>query len=136
MMPRPPIFVVDRDGGDMLAFDDVRLAEGFMEPPEVEDDAYEVFDSAGHVGALTIREFDVLIESWSASPDLGRFRRVLEAFLGGDQRAIGDEVDLDVLVSSAYQRAQEEELARTHPRFLVPFLKWFRRRRRADGNGA
>lgn len=127
MMPTPPIFVFDRDGEDMLAFQDVRSAEGFMEVPEVRRDAYAVFDSAGYVGTLTVRGFDVVVRSWSDSPDRDTFRRALEAFLGGDQSLVDTQVNFDMLVSAAYQRACFEELTRTHPRFLVSILKWFRR---------
>lgn len=134
-MPSAPIFVVDREGGDILAFPNVRAAAGYMEPPEVEAGEYAVFDSAGHVGTPTVRRFDVVLESWSEAPDSESFWQVLAAFVHAHSAEVPESVDLEQLVAAAYRLAQREKLERTRPRILIPVLTWVarvRHRREAE----
>jgi hypothetical protein len=126
-MASNPIFVIGREGGDVVAFPDVRSAEGFMEPPEVEANAYRVFDSVGHLATLEVRRFDVVIRSWSVELLEDDLRRALAGFLREHGRAT-DGMDLGTLVADAYKVARDEELARTRPRLLVPLLRFLRRR--------
>jgi len=128
MGPTPPIFIVDRESGDIVwAFSDARTAQGVMEPPEVNAGAYLVFDGAGHVGALNVQGHDVVIDSWSREPSTVEFRPILNAYVGA-RRDVAEDATLDDLVLAAYELAREEELARTHPRFLIPLMRWITRR--------
>lgn len=43
-------------------------AAGFMEPPEVADGAYRVFDAEGHEAELGIERQDVVIKRWDDDP--------------------------------------------------------------------
>lgn len=127
--PSPPIFVVDRGSGDVVwAFSDPQAAQGAMEPPEVNEDAYLVFDCRGHIATLGVERFDTKIQGWSPEPDADRLRYVLTRFLVTHGRNVHVSVRLDDLVNEANKLATEVEYARTHPRILVPLLKWWRRR--------
>ena len=133
MEPSTPIFVVDADGGDVAAFPDVRAAEGFMEVPEAQANAYVVFDSAGRAGDLAIEGFDVKLRSWSAEPRHTDFRRVLERYLLEHGHPSTDQLEVHELMIMAYQVARDQELARTRPRIVVPLIRWLRAR--SDGQG-
>jgi hypothetical protein len=128
--PVPPIFVVDRDGGDVSTFDDARAIGGVCEPPEVQADAYLVFDSLGHQATLAVTGRDTTIQSWSAEPAPEQLREYLARFVLGLGHSVDDEHDLPGLVRMAAELARGAQDRRTHPRFAVHFAAWLRRRRK------
>lgn len=128
--PSPPIFVIDRESGEIVwVFTSPRAAEGAMEPPELNDDAYVVFDRFGHEATLGVDKWDVKIRAWSSEPSPDRLREALTTYVGGHSQTDPRGLNLEDLVADASRFALEEEYARTHPRTLVPVLKWLRRRR-------
>lgn len=121
--------MVDRESGDVVwVFADLRAALGAMEPPEVTADAYLVFDCRGHLATLGVERWDTKIEGWSTEPHPDHLRDLLTRFLVSHRRTPTDTADLDELVVEAGALATEVEYTRTHPRVLVPFLKWWRGR--------
>lgn len=134
--PTPPIFIIDRDGGDLRAFPAPQAAAGFMEPPEAEQDAYVVLDRFGHQATLGIDRYDVTIQSWSIEAWPDRLRKALAVFLAGQGHPLPHDATLEELVTESTRVATEAELARTHPRALVPVLRWLRSRRAGPTSGA
>lgn len=129
MAPTPPIFVVDRESGDIVwAFSDARTTQGAMEPPEVDAGDYLVFDGGGHVGALSVQGYDVVIDSWSREPSKDDLGSILKAFVTSRRADVAEGATFDELVLAAYELACEEVLERTHPRFLIPLMRWMSRR--------
>lgn len=122
-----PIFVIDRDGGDVLAFEKSTAAEGFMEVPEVESNGYLVLDGDGRVADLAIVGWDVSISSWSA-PSPERLRQHLAPFIRAHGGQVSAKDSIAKLVEDAFKIARDAELARTRPRFLVPIIRWLNRR--------
>lgn len=128
--PNLPIFLIDSQSGDVVAsFSDIRAAQGWMEYPDVEDNAFLVLDRLGFRADLGVMRWDVVIEGWSAEPEPGLLREVLTSFIKAQRQAVPEEADLQYLVRRADLLATEAELARTRPRVLVPVLRWFRARR-------
>lgn len=112
-----------------MSFADARAAAGFMEPPEVMEDAYLVFDRTGHEAVLGVERFDVVITAWSAEPAPDRLRGFLTRYLEEHEGFVDQDASLDDLAARADRTAVERDLARTRPRVLIPILRWFRARR-------
>jgi hypothetical protein len=127
--PVPPIFVIDRDGGDVSSFDDPRAVHGVCEPPEVREDAYIVLDSLGHQATLAITRWGTTIQAWSSEPAPEQLRSHLARFVSGLGHSVDDEPALPDLVRMADQLAREAQDRRTHPRFAVYLARWLRRHR-------
>lgn len=117
MQPTAPIFVIDTDGGDVMAFDSVTAAVGYIELPEVTDGAYVVFDAEGYEATLGADRWNTKVLGWSAEPRPGELHRVLRAFVGRERGLAGTQ-DAD-LVRVAGEVAQSRYRARLRPRMVV-----------------
>jgi hypothetical protein len=128
MSPILPIFLIDPEGGDVLSFDNVVAAQGYMEPPEVREGGYLVFDSVGHQGTPRISGWDVVVEDWTPEPAPAQLRDLLMRFLS-DHGIRGEEsADLPALITLAEQLAGDLEVQRTHPRIAAHLSRWWRGR--------
>ena len=116
--PRPPIFVIDRDGGDLLAFETVVAAAGFMEPPEVKEGAYLVFDADAHEAVPGVRGWDVELASWSPDPRQSELRALLVGFLSEHEIDLGSDARFDDVVGEAAEVARRLDADRIRPRFV------------------
>lgn len=119
--PTPPIFVIDREGGDVLAFDTVVAAAGFMEPPEVKEGAYLVYDAGAHEAVPWVRGWDVQLASWSHDPRPNELKALLADYLSTHGVGAEAEVGLGELVSRAAEVAHRLESDRARPRI---FERW------------
>lgn len=129
LTPTPPIFVIVSGGEDVSAFDTVVQAAGDMEPPEVTEGAYRVFDANGHEAELGIDEWDVIIKRWDDEPAPGQLRDLLLEYLATSGHRQEVDADLSDVVAAAERIAIETEEKRTHPKFAVLISRWLRNRR-------
>lgn len=129
IVPTPPIFVICREDGDVLAFETVTKAAGYIEPPEVDEDAYRIFDALAHEALPVVSKWDVEISSWSEDVRLTELRTVLLGFLSASGAEVQDDWSLDDVVRAAAEVAYSAERDRTWPRFVPRVVAWFRRRR-------
>lgn len=82
---RPPIIADNR--GDITLFDSVDAAERYLEPVDIRNQEYELFDSEGTILCANISKDDRGVERIklerddSMSPDQSRLCRKLSAYL-------------------------------------------------------
>ena len=88
-----PFFEFVHDDASWMILHD-RAGYVHQEPPEFEEfGPAEIFDSEGHMAVLGVKDWAVVIEGWSAEPDLSRFdarmRRLAPRYMpGGDFTAL------------------------------------------------
>jgi hypothetical protein len=62
--------IIASSSGDVLIFETVELAQGYIEPQDVEDNEYIVFDSEGRLLQLVLRTQDeILVEQVETIPN-------------------------------------------------------------------
>lgn len=79
--PVLPIFVANSEDDDLVVAPDVARALEGMEPPEVGQGFYLVFDAVGRRGHLKINRFDIELERWEADSDISGFRSRIDRCL-------------------------------------------------------
>lgn len=124
MVPAPPILVIDRDGSDVFAFQTPTAASGFMEPPEVAENAYRVFDANGHEAVLGIRGWEVVLDAWSPVAREDELRALLLLFLAQCHISVSPGASLNEVVHEAARSAQALERDRIRPRILRSVVRW------------
>lgn len=79
---KPPIFVLDRDGGDVMAFNTVELALTWPERRDVEKAGYVAWDADGVPLEVELRDKQVALEPAHVdAPPREEFETVLRRFL-------------------------------------------------------
>lgn len=127
-MPTPPILVWVVDGDDIVtgdslgSFETVTAAEGWIEPPEVREGAYLVWDAEGRQAELAVEKWDVRITKWS-DPSPERLRPLLEAYLAQEGITGQTLQPFSDLVETAARVAHEHQLSREWPRWLSRLLE-------------
>ena len=66
-MCEPPLllFVANNEDDDLTVVPSGIFALGDMEPPEVRDGHWLLFDATGRQGHLAIEQFDIVLREWS-----------------------------------------------------------------------
>lgn len=100
-----------------------------MEPPEVEDNAYRVFDARGHEAVLAVPRWDVELVSWAPSAREGELRTVLLTFVSKNNVDVDAQASLDEVVRKAEQLAYRLQCDRLRPRIVWTIAKRLRRTR-------
>lgn len=78
---RLPLFIANDEDDDLTIESSVVRALGSMEPPEVEEGHYLVFDATGRQGHLAIARCDIVITEWATEADLPGLRSRIEKCL-------------------------------------------------------
>jgi len=78
---RLPIFIANNEDDDLTIAPSVISALGNMEPPEVSDGHYFVFDASGRQGHLAIEQFNIVITAWTTAADLPALRSRIQKCL-------------------------------------------------------
>jgi hypothetical protein len=123
--PTLPIFLASDEDADLMVAPTVAAAEAEMEPPEVSAGYYVVFDSAGHVGTLTIEKWSVTISGWSDEVYPSELRRRIQRYF--NENSLGDNLSPDepefiMIAARVIADAQRKLLFPRKP-------NWMRRRR-------
>ncbi|MBC7404019.1 MAG: hypothetical protein H7279_12740 [Microbacteriaceae bacterium] len=79
--PRFPLFVANNEDDDLTIAPSSIFALGDMEPPEVRDGHYLLFDATGRQGHLAIEQFDIVLREWTTTSDLPGLRSRIEKCL-------------------------------------------------------
>lgn len=81
LSPEPPFFLIQLDDFDVEVFTDLRQLGGILEPPELENPDFALYDSKGLNGELRIERWDVVVSSWERPSSDQEFQSYLRRFI-------------------------------------------------------
>lgn len=121
--PDLPIFLASDEDNDLMVAATVVAAEAEMEPQEVEEGYYVVFDSSGHIASLVIDRWTVKISGWSEEAHLSKLRRHCESYLKEHALLVDPSLDDLEFIREAARVIATSRRKMLHPRFP----DWLRR---------
>lgn len=129
-----PIFLVGAEDGDVQVAWSPGQAESQMEPPEVNEGYYAVYDRDGRIASLQTSEIDVTIQSWSLPIHRPQLCVVLADYLARNDLLVDAELGSNDYLDKAAREIHKHREQRVFPRVPRRWAALWRRTWRGHGD--